>query len=195
MQNPSTAPDTTAQSRAGLERGWSIHVTFPANAAVLTVLNPQGESEHISFALGFSGGQPLTVTDLDQVEDAALRTAAHKALEDHAARVAAARCAIAEFDRLVPPAVLKRVTGGLTAQQITLGLELDPDALAFELTLSAAGPAAGALLTLVNCWRQDPHAPGGGVTEALVDGAVTVCLPQGAAIHLLSTLSLDLPEG
>jgi len=89
MQNPSTAPDTTAQSRAGLERGWSIHVTFPANAAVLTVLNPQGESEHISFALGFSGGQPLTVTDLDQVEDAALRTAAHKALEDHAARVAA----------------------------------------------------------------------------------------------------------
>jgi hypothetical protein len=162
---------------------------------VLTVLNPQGESEHISFALGFSGGKPLTVTDLDQVQDAALRTAAHQALEEHAARVAAARRAIAEFDRLVPTAMLERVTGRLAARQITLGLELDSDDLALELTLGAAGPAAGALVTLVDRWRQDPQAPAEGFTEELVDGAVTVRLSQGAAIHLLSTLDLDLREG
>ncbi|MBR7830443.1 hypothetical protein KDK95_29350 [Actinospica sp. MGRD01-02] len=196
MQIPSTesAAAPTPRPRAGLEGGWSIHVTFPANAAVLTLLNPQGEKEHISFALGFSGGPPLTITDLDQIEDGALRTAAHQVLDEHATRVAAARRAIAEFNRLVPPAVLEQVTGALAAQQIMLGLELDADAVALGLALNAAGPAAGTLLALVARWRRDPCAPAEGLAEELVDGIVTARLSQGAAIRFLTWLSRDLHE-
>jgi hypothetical protein len=195
MHKPSTpaAAHAAPEPRTGLDRGWSVQVTFSLNAAVLTLLNPQGEQAHISFALGFAGGQPLTVTDLDEIRDAALRTAAESMLAAYAERVATVERAIAEFNRQLPPDVLARLDLDLAAQQITLEVDVDSDALALEVRLSAAGEAADVLLSLVNRWRRAPQASAGNIAEELADGAVWVRLPQDAGVHLLAWLARKTP--
>jgi hypothetical protein len=190
MGSHTNAPDNPPPTLHELEDGWTIHITFAlTNVAVMTLVRPDGLDAHIEFVTSSGGGgEPITVTELSEIQDTALRTAADAMLAAYAARVANANKSVAEFNKLVPPTRLKVVFDWLAERHTAASLAIDSDRLAVGLKLTASGEAAGVLLTLLGRWRESPDVSADEITTDLDEFELETHLPQDGAVRFLMWL-------
>ncbi|MGX5184957.1 hypothetical protein ACWKT5_19540 [Streptomyces avermitilis] len=174
----------SAHARA-LPDGWTIHLSAALNLTVLTLRASDGKDCEIGYHCGTDLGSPeLTVRDLDEITDHALRAAALELLDSHAARRATVHANADAFSDAVPD--WSELTGRLhrAVPGCRIETDLDHQALALTMTLAADGPSAGRLLTLIASW---PDSATDGIDRELTEtGTLTVRFTQTRAQEFLS---------
>ena len=169
---------------------WAIRLNPTLNLVTLTLLDADGAERQHGYhmtrpeALGLS-----TVHSLEEITDAELRASAQALIDRYFARLAQVRKNADAFSEAVPDwfGLIARLRQAVTDVQITT--DLDHDALALRMTLSATGPAGGQLLTLIASWpgATTPEGPPPGVDRDLDEsGSLTVTLAQEHAIGFLA---------
>lgn len=172
---------------------WTISLHTVANLTILTLHDADGAQREIGYhPLTPPGTADRTVTALEDITEPELRASAHKLIDTFYERTARAQANADAFGAAVPDQQdlfdrLRSATPGSRAD-----LDIDHEALTIILKLTAAGPAAGALLTLIARWpgsttKDAPGNPADGVDRELDDdGALIVVLDQARAEHFLA---------
>ncbi|MGW2657023.1 hypothetical protein ACWC1D_25625 [Streptomyces sp. NPDC001478] len=170
-----------------LPDGWTIHLRTALNLTVLTLRDGDGGDCQIGFHACTGMGSPeLTVRALDDITDGALREAALELLNNYFARRATAKANADAFSSAIPDwsdlsSQLRRTVPGCL-----IDISLNHQALDLTMTLTADGPSAGRLLTLIASW---PEGGAEGIDRELTQtGALTVRLPQRRAQGFLTWL-------
>lgn len=134
------------------------------------------------------GTAQRAIRALDEITDPELRASAQKLIDSFYQRTAQAKANADAFGTAVPDQqhLFDRLRSELPGTPVDLGI--DDEALTIVLTLTAAGPTAGALLTLINRWpgTTSPTGLAYGVTQDLTDGTLTVTFDQPHAEKVLT---------
>ncbi|MFI6688412.1 hypothetical protein [Streptomyces sp. NPDC050485] len=172
-----------------LPNQWTINLHPVANLTILTLLDGDGTRREIGFhPLTPSGTKDRTVGSLEEISQPELRATAQKLIHSYYERTAQAQTNADAFGVAVPDQreLLDRLRSAVPGSQV--GLDIDDEALTVILKLTAAGPAAGPLLSLSARWlgsTADGQAIG--ATQDLDDdGELTIRLDQSRAENFLT---------
>ncbi|MFD3662879.1 hypothetical protein ACFWVF_20150 [Streptomyces sp. NPDC058659] len=169
---------------------WAVNVHVVANLAILTLLDGDGANREIGYhPLTPPGTTERTVQALDEITDPELRASAQKLIDSFYQRTAQAQAQADAFGAAVPDQqhLFDRLRSELPDSPIDLGI--DNETLTITLKVAAAGPHAGALLTLIARWpgTTSPTGLAYGVTQDLADdGTLTVTFDQPHAEKFLT---------
>ncbi|MEU6405315.1 hypothetical protein [Streptomyces sp. NPDC046985] len=170
---------------------WTISLHTVANLTILTLHDADGVQREIGFhPLTPPGTADRTVTAPEDITEPELRASAHKLIDTFYERTSRAQANADAFGAAVPDQqdLFDRLRSAVPGSRA----DLDHEALTIVLKLTAAGPAAGALLTLITRWPGSTtnNAPGeqaNGVDQELHDdGVLTVVLGQARAEDFLA---------
>ncbi|MCM2430999.1 hypothetical protein [Streptomyces sp. RKAG337] len=170
---------------------WTIYLHPVANLTILTLLDSEGAQRQIGFhPLTPPGTADRTVSALEEIPEDALRASAQKLIDTFYQRTAQAQANADAFGAAVPDQqdLFARLRSTVPDGPIDIDLDIDDETLTIILKLTAAGPAAGALLSLIARWPGSTTTPpAGGVNQDLDDdGALTVLLDQARAERFLA---------
>ena len=169
---------------------WTIRLRSVANLTILTLHDSDGAHRETGFCpLTQPTEADRTVASLEKITEDHLRTSAQKLIDTFFARTAQAQANCDDFGAAVPDQ--QRLADHLRSAipGCLVDLDLDHDALTMVLKLTAAGPAAGMLLSLLARWPgyARPDGPADGVLRDLDDaGGLTVVLDQARAEQFLT---------
>lgn len=144
-----------AAQTVALPQGWTLTLTPALNLTTLTLHDADGHPREHGFhpaqlPPALAARQP--VHRLEDITDEALRDSAAQLVVRHLTRVATAQAHADAFGAQFPD--LASVLAALTSQVpgCRTRMDIEPDRLTVQLTLTADAKGSGALLELVNAW-------------------------------------------
>lgn len=167
---------------------WTINLHPVANLTVLTLLDGDGVHREIGFhPLTPPGTKDLTAGALAEITDPELRASAQKLIDSFYVRTTQAQANADAFGAAVPDQrdLFDRLRSAFSGR---VELDIDDEALTVILKLTATGPAAGTLLSLIARWPGSATADGQAdrVTKDLDGVELTVRLHQERAEDFLT---------
>lgn len=182
---------TTPKPLPDLPDGWAMNFHRVANLMILVLHDADGAQRGIGYhPLVQPGAADRTVTALDDIAEPELRASAQKLINTFYERTARAQASAAAFGAVVPDQqyLFDRLRSAVPGSRAELGV--DDEALTITLKLTAAGSAAGSLLTLITSWpgaRDRPGALTVGVDRSFDDeGRLIIVLDQARAERFLA---------
>ncbi|MFE0774331.1 hypothetical protein [Streptomyces sp. NPDC058861] len=168
---------------------WTINLHPVANLTILTLFDGAGVQREIGFhPLTPPGTTDRTVGALSEIDEPELRASAEKLIDTFYERTTRAQVNADAFGAAVPDQQrlfdrLRSVVPGCLIE-----LDIDDETLTVILKLTAAGRAAGALLSLMARWPGFITANGqaDGVTKDSDGGDLTMHLDQSRAEDFLT---------
>ncbi|MFF3959177.1 hypothetical protein ACFYY1_39185 [Streptomyces sp. NPDC001890] len=167
-----------------LPHQWTIHLHTVANLTILVLLDDDGAEREIGFhPLARPGTADRTVGTVEEIAERELRASAQRLIDSFYERTKRAQTNVDAFGVTVPDCrnLFDRLRVAVPCDVV--GLDLDNNALTVVLKLTATGPAAGTLLSLIARWP-------GSTTEAEQADGVTTDLDN----HGKVTVHLDQPH-
>ncbi|WP_280454196.1 hypothetical protein [Nocardia brasiliensis] len=185
-----------------LPAGWSIRIKPSANIDILTLIDESGAEIYTGYAPGRREPDPseLVVHRLRDIRSQTLRDHARALIQAliqrRQSRVATVNANIAAYTAAVPD--FNHLAERLRRDGITIATDIDDSTLVITTTLTASGPAAGALMTQLGRWLATnglDEVPAGITLELDEDTlALTIAVDQRHAAELLPWLHRQ-PEG
>ncbi|MER5615951.1 hypothetical protein [Streptomyces sp. NPDC002215] len=163
---------------------WTICLHTVANLTILILLDDDGAEREIGFhPLTRPGTADRTVGSVEEIAEPELRASAQRLIDAFYERTARAQANSDAFGVAVPDCrnLFDRLRAAVPCDVV--GLDLDNTALTVVLKLTATGPAAGTLLSLITRW------PGSTTKAAQADGVATDLDNHGNV-----TVRLDQPH-
>jgi hypothetical protein len=181
---------TASPSPTPLPDRWTIYLHTVANLTILILLDDDGVQREIGFhPLTQPGTADRTVGTVKEIDELELRASAQKLIDTFYERAAQAQANADAFGVTVPDRrnLFDRLRVAVPCDVVDLAL--DNEALTVALKLTATGPAAGTLLSLITRWSGSTTEAGeaDGVTKDLDNhGELTVRLDQPRAEGFLT---------
>ncbi|MGW4890702.1 hypothetical protein ACWEQL_00305 [Kitasatospora sp. NPDC004240] len=160
---------------------WTIRIKPVLNLLTLTLTDDTGTARQHGYHMG-QVPVPDTIHSLDEITDNHLRATAQAMIDDYFTRLAEVHKAADAFTEAIPDWSDLTARLRTTVPDCRIETDLDSEALALRMTLTATGPAAGQLLTLLATWP----ASDGLHRELDDDGTLTAVLDQPRAISFLA---------
>ncbi|WP_331748814.1 hypothetical protein OIA45_47860 (plasmid) [Streptomyces chartreusis] len=166
-----------------LPEQWTIQLRTVANLTTLTLKDGDGGEREIGFhslPKPQPGTPDRTVDSVEEIAEPGLRASAQDLIDTFYERTAQAQANPDAFRAAVPDlqGIFARLRAAVPCDAVRLAV--DNDTLTIVLTLTATGPAAAALLSLMARW------PGSATEDGQADGVT-----QQADDHGELTMRLD----